>query len=138
MTKTHRITEAQFKAFLRAAKETEGEYSLGYQIGLRRHYHGEAFNVPGASPDAYRALDSERGEGYRDGEAGKRPRGTHPNLGNDHARRETETATDILTLRAKPSDKERWIIAACQERLTLSQWVIKHLNSAAPGEPEPE
>lgn len=132
------MTENRFCAYMQAARAIDGDYGLGYLIGLRHHYHGEAFQVPDTDPDTYRALDNEHGEGFRDGESGKPPRGAHPNLGNDNARSTTETATAILTLRAQPSDKERWIIAACQERLTLSQWVVKHLNNAASGEPDPQ
>lgn len=47
----------------------EQEYWAGYQRGVRRRHHGEAFGTE-AEHLQWNALDDSRGQGYRDGHTG--------------------------------------------------------------------
>ncbi len=73
------MNESQFNTYMqRALLLIEGDYSAGYQRGLRRHYHGEAFGTATEHDKFMRlGLDgdyrTEMGRGYRDGFSGKPP-----------------------------------------------------------------
>lgn len=77
------MNESEFKALARHARRLSGDYATGYQRGLRRHYHGEAFGTEELHALWSRmGLDGdyreELGRGYRDGCDGKIP---EPKLG---------------------------------------------------------
>jgi len=118
----------KFEAYLKAAKAIDGDYSTGYQQGLRRHYHGEQFALP-TSIEVLQERDDERGEGFRDGYSGKPPRGFHGGLGNANAAGEVELDS-WLQVRVNGSAKAGWVKKAQAEGLKLSAWVIKTLNQA--------
>ena len=72
------MNEATFQTLARRAKLLAGDYGAGYQRGLRRAHHGEAFGT--AEEHAVWSqlgLDGdpreELGRGYRDGLAGVDP-----------------------------------------------------------------
>lgn len=126
------MNEQKFKTFMAAANTVEGDYSTGYQRGLRRHYHGENFGTE-AEHDKWSGLDGHRqdlGDGYRDGAAGKPPRGFHGNLGNLNAAGELP-ADSQLQVRLNSQVKARYVKQAQREGLKLSQWVLKTLDAAA-------
>ena len=62
---------------MRNLDSDNSEYWIGYQRGLRRVYHGENFGTPAEhklwleSVDSDDTLRKQRGQGYRDGLAGK-------------------------------------------------------------------
>lgn len=69
---------ATFQALARRAKLLGGDYGAGYQRGLRRAHHGEAFGTADEHALWSRlGLDgdirTELGRGYRDGLAGADP-----------------------------------------------------------------
>lgn len=72
------MDEGQFKALMGRARILSSDYGAGYQTGLRRHYHGNAFGTPA---EHKRRLGMglngdprvEEGRGYRDGFAGRDP-----------------------------------------------------------------
>ena len=78
-----KLSEADFQHEMARAKTFQGlehdraEYWIGYQRGLRRAFHGEAFGtmqehtlwLEAASSDD--AMRRQRGQGYRDGLRGK-------------------------------------------------------------------
>ena len=77
------MTATQFRRLL-AEGETlrstcRGDYGAGYVRGLRRCYHGENFGTAEehalllAAVESEDASRAERGRGYRDGLAGRRP-----------------------------------------------------------------
>ena len=73
------MTEQEFQRLMRLAKLAPGDYSAGYQRGLRRLYHGENFGTA-AEHEKWLALGlddprADQGNGYRDGFAGKWPAG---------------------------------------------------------------
>lgn len=125
------MNERKFSTYLSAAETIGGDYLAGYRQGLRRHYHGERFQVSG-SMDAWLALDDDRGEGFRDGLEGRPPRGFHANLGNLNAQGELP-ADSQLQIRVNSQVKARWVKQAQREGLKLSQWVHKTLDAACNG-----
>lgn len=73
------MKESIFKAYIEAAKAAQGEYSIGYQHGIRAHHHGDTFQAPADLAD----LQGPKGDGYRDGVEGL----PYPTLaGEDFAR----------------------------------------------------
>lgn len=116
----------KFKKYLSCAKSTDGDYSIGYQKGLRRHFHGEKFGNE-SDHNAWMALDDHRGRGYRDGIAGNPPEFLHGNVGNKNASKEAKNDTH-LHLRVNSEDKAAWVKAADGK---LAPWVIDTLNRAA-------
>lgn len=127
------MNERKFQAYMDAAKAIEGDYSVGYRRGLRRYHHGEQFGT-GAEHQQWMTLGlggdhrTERGDGYRDGAAGKPPRGTHAGVGNDNAARD-EPADTWLQVRLNARQKARYVKQAQQEGLKLSAWVLRHLDA---------
>lgn len=72
------MDEAQFQSLARRARLLKSDYGVGYQRGLRRHFHGERFGTAEEHATWSRlGLDgdprTELGRGYRDGLAGKEP-----------------------------------------------------------------
>lgn len=51
-------------------------------------------------------------------------------LGNTNAQRGTEAATSYIHARCTPKDKANWVHAAQNEKLKLTEWIVKTLNSA--------
>lgn len=87
------MTSAEFARLLSDAKLVGGDYYAGYQRGLRRRFHGEAFGsaaehekwmriglVDGLGMSSKQAVyehsRAELGRGYRDGFEGRAP--CHP------------------------------------------------------------
>ncbi len=73
----------EFKNYLSRARIIGGDYAAGYQRGLRRHHYGEKYGEPEQHETWMRlGLDGDartgEGAGYRDGLAGKPPRGLGP------------------------------------------------------------
>lgn len=122
------MTEEKFKAYMLAAREVGGEYRAGYETGLRAHHHGEQFQVTGGI-DAWMQYGGERSEGFRQGYAGKPPKGFHGNIGNLNARSELP-ADAQLQVRLNSQVKARYVKQAQRESLKLSEWVIKTLDAA--------
>lgn len=50
--------------------------------------------------------------------------------GNTNAQRGTEAATSYIHARCTPQDKAEWVRAAQAEKLKLTEWIVKTLNSA--------
>ena len=132
------MKEGQFKAYLLAADALGGDYADGYRRGLRRFRHGEQFS----SEEEHRrwsaaGLDGDGridlGDGYREGAAGKPPRGMHGNLGNLNAQG-VLPADSQLQVRVNSQVKARWVKQAQREGLKLSQWVHKTLDKACNGD----
>ena len=126
------MNESKFKTYMEAARSLGGDYSSGYQRGLRRHYHGEDFGTE-AEHQKWLTLDDYRqelGDGYRDGFAGNPPRGMHGNTGNQHAVK-SQTLDSAINLRCSASDKAGWVKQAQAEGMKLGPWVMKTLNAAS-------
>jgi len=74
------LNEQEFERLMRLGKLVGGDYSAGYQRGIRRLYHGDKFGTP-EEHEKWQLLGMlgdprvELGEGYRDGFAGLPPRG---------------------------------------------------------------
>lgn len=66
------MTEDRFQALMRRAKVLRSDYGAGYQTGLRKNFHGEAFGDP-SELAAIVARQDERARGYQDGLAGADP-----------------------------------------------------------------
>lgn len=72
------MNEHEFKRLMSMAKLIPGDYSAGYQRGLRRHYHGDKFGTD-AEHNLWLKMGidgdhrTELGKGYRDGLAGREP-----------------------------------------------------------------
>lgn len=66
------MDEKQFQSLAHLMRAIPGEYSAGYQSGIRRHYYGERFGKPEEHEAKLRKTD-EFGQGYRDGFEGKLP-----------------------------------------------------------------
>lgn len=125
------MQESKFKSFMAAAKTIDGKYSEGYCGGLRRHYHGEQFGTDTEHSQWMNLKDhrQELGDGYRDGFAGKPPRGFHGNLGNLNAAG-VLPADSQLQVRVRSEIKQGYASQAKLEGVTLSSWVLKTLNDA--------
>lgn len=133
------MTDRQFSTYMAAAHLLGGDYSTGYQRGLRRYHHGAGFGTL-AEHLAWSSLGqdddqrTEMGDGYRDGVAGKPPRGTHHNVGNRHGAKDNP-ADRNLNIRCLPGELAHWTKAAqMQHGRTRSDWIRDTLNRAATGE----
>ena len=51
--------------------------------------------------------------------------------GNTNAQRGTEAATSYIHARCTPQDKAGWVKSAQAEKLKLTEWIVKTLNSGA-------
>lgn len=125
------MNESKYKAHMAAAKALCGDYSDGYRRGIRRHYHGEQFGT-NAEHEQWMGLkdhQQELGDGYRDGFAGKPPRGFHGNLGNLNAQGELP-ADSSIQFRVNSQVKASYVEQAQREGLKLSAWIIKSLEAA--------
>lgn len=72
------VDEKTFKRYMQAVKGLPDDYAVGYQKGLRRHYHGEAFGTESEHQQWLNlGLDGDhrvdQGAGYRAGFAGEPP-----------------------------------------------------------------
>ena len=126
------MQESQFKSFMAAAKAIAGEYADGYRRGIRRHYHGHQFGSP-AEHEQWVNLSGSRqelGDGYRDGFAGKPPRGFHGNLGNLNAQGDLP-ADSSIQFRVNSQVKASYVKQAQREGMKLSAWIIKTLDAEA-------
>lgn len=124
------MNDQKFKAYMEAARTLGGDYSAGYQRGLRRHHHGENFGTA-AEHERWLAMDGhrqEQGDGYRDGFAGLPPRGMHGNAGNRNAAHEV-TPDSHLHIRVPSSKKAAYVKAAQASGMKLSEWVISRLDA---------
>jgi len=118
------MNEAGFQTLARRAKLLAGDYGAGYQRGLRRHYHGEAFGTAdehtkwsGLGEDGdHRA---ELGRGYRDGLAGRDP---EPLMGRPPLP-EGEGRTARVEWRTTPDRKEKAARLADAAGQSLSAWL---------------
>lgn len=125
------MNDQKFKAYMEAARTLGGYYAAGYQRGLRRLYHGEAFGTE-ADHQKWLAMDGhrqEQGDGYRDGFAGSPPRGFHGNTGRRNAAHDV-TPDSHLHIRVPSSKKAAYVKAAQADGVKLSEWVISRLDAA--------
>lgn len=128
------VNERKFKSYIEAALALGGDYATGYQRGLHRHHHGDAFGTQ-LEHDLWLSLGTdgdtwhETGDGYRDGYAGRPPRGMHGNLGNQNAAK--GEADSHLHIRVPSSKKAAYVKAAQASGMNLSEWVIDRLDDAA-------
>jgi hypothetical protein len=79
------MTESEFNALECHARSLSGDYAVGYQRGLQRHYHGESFGTAEQHALWSRTATGdarEFGRGYRDGCEGKIP---NPKIGRPAA-----------------------------------------------------
>lgn len=125
------MNQEQFKAWMQAAKIIGGDYQAGYCRGLRRYYHGERFDTLAEHEQwlnfsGYRQL---MGDGYRDGFAGKPPKGMHGNVGNQHAAK-LEKLEAAINLRVPADLKAHCVAKAHKSGLKLSAWIQKVLQKA--------
>lgn len=125
------MQESKFKSFMAAAQALVDEYGQGYTRGVRRHYHGEQFGTDTEHLQWMNLKDhrQELGDGYRDGFAGKPPRGFHGNLGNLNAAG-VLPADSQLQVRINSQIKASYVKQAQRENLKLSEWVLKTLSAA--------
>ena len=125
-----KITRRKFEAYMQFAESVGDDYCNGYRKGLRGNFHG----VDDASKhDAWLVLDGRRqdmGDGYRDGFAGKPPRGMHGNAGNKNAAADVDLDSH-LNQRVNSREKAGWVKQAQREGMKLSEWVRKTLNDAS-------
>ena len=75
------MNQQQFTRLMTQARAVPGDYSTGYQRGLRRHFHGEQFGTDEehklwSSMGLHGDHRHELGRGYRDGITGVSPRGS--------------------------------------------------------------
>ena len=83
------MDEHEFTRFMTRVRQIGGDYAIGYQRGLRRHYHGESFGTE-KEHDRWLCLglDGDRrvemGCGYRDGFAGIPPVSVENSRGASH------------------------------------------------------
>lgn len=128
------MNSQKFKTYMAAARAMSGDYAAGYQRGLRRCYHGENFGTTDSNltHDQWMAMDGHRqelGDGYRDGFAGRPPRRTHGNTGNQNASKGHDTH---LNIRVPAESKAGWVkVAQSVPGRTLTEWVIEALDRAA-------
>lgn len=121
------VNEHLFQEYMKAVRHMaaasvlSSDYSNGYQRGLRRLHHGSAF---GTEDDHKRwhAATGERGQGYRDGLAGKPPAGYHPQESQPVSHIHIEVPRSLKALCVKAAQKdgvnlEAWLIATLQEKL---------------------
>ena len=125
------MDEQKFQAFMMAVELIGGDYQNGYRLGLRRYYHGERF---GTSEEHEKCLNlsgycQQMGDGYRDGFAGKPPKGMHGNLGNSNAFKENK-AGSAINIRVPTDLKAHCVAKAKKQGLTLSVWLQKILQDA--------
>lgn len=119
------MDEKKFISYMSAAELIGGRYGRGYKAGLRRFFHTD-LEPDNIDLDDRRRNDSGlTGQGFRDGEAGLPPRGTHGNAGNQNASKERDAK---LHIGCSSSDKAHWVKAAQSEGLKLGSWVIRTLN----------
>ena len=127
------MDKQKFTAYMEAASTLSGDYKAGYWRGLRRHYHGPDFDRVGEHKK-WMTLDGhrqEQGDGYRDGFAGKPPRGFHGNIGNQNAAGAEKTGGN-LNIRTEGDELALWTKAAQMEPgRTRSDWVRATLNRVA-------
>lgn len=123
------MNQTKFNAFIKAAESINSDYASGYRRGLNRFKHGDNFGTE-QEHETWQALGlngdprAELGEGYRDGVAGKAPRGFHANLGNMNAKGELNLDTQIQ-MRANTQVKAAFVKAAKKENMKLGPWMIK-------------
>lgn len=129
------MQEGKFKSFMAASQVLGGEYGDGYRRGIRRYYHGDQFGTDAEHAQWMGLKDhqQELGDGYRDGFAGKPPRGFHGNLGNLNAAG-VLPADSQLQVRVNSQVKASYVKQAQRENLKLSEWVLKSLSAAVDNE----
>ena len=125
------MNQEQFKAWLQAAEIIGGDYLYGYRRGLRRHYHGERFGTQEEHEQWLNLSGHQQtmGDAYRDGFAGKPPKGMHGNVGNQHAAK-LEKSEAAINLRVPANLKTHCVAKANKQGLTLSAWIQKVLQEA--------
>ncbi len=123
------MNQKKFETLMAAAESVGGDYAKGYQRGLRRHHHGESFGTKEEHKQWLSLSDhrQELGDGYRDGFAGKPPRGFHGNIGNLNAQGDLP-ANSTLQMRLNSQLKSSYVKQAQKEGLKLTEWVLKTLN----------
>lgn len=112
-----------FDAQIRFAKEQGGDYSIAYQDGLRKAYHGDSYVT------RYHVCEADdRADGFADGIFGKAHRDAPKNLGNQNAIKD-DGATSRINLRVTPEQKSLFVKKAHKDGKTLSQWILDKLAS---------
>jgi len=109
---------------MRFAKTISGDYSIGYQNGLRAAYHGEVFQ---GGLEKLLRLKGDRGDGFRDAYKGKRHKDAPPKLGGSNAQMGDEPRDETLRLRVTKAEKSKWDKTAHPE--VLSGFVRSTLNA---------
>ena len=112
------MNQHQFKAWMQAAKIIGGDYAKNYCLGLHHHYHGKFIRTA-----------KKHGEGYREGFAGKPPKGMHGNIGNQHAAKQNKSEASI-NLRVPADLKAHCVAKANKQGLNLSSWIQNVLQEA--------
>lgn len=110
--------EQLFKSYAAEAKIIGGDYAAGYMMGLRRHYHGEAFALPAPVETL---MDTQRfGEsaaGFADGLAGRAPM--------------LPGKMGVVHFDVPQRQKAAWVRAAQRADSKLIPWIMARLDEAA-------
>lgn len=67
-----KMDNATFIAYNKTARTIEGEYGLGYRMGLLKKFFGDSYHLP-KNIETLLKRENERGEGLRHGLAGIPP-----------------------------------------------------------------
>jgi len=122
------LTEKQYKTFMEHLRTvTADDYISGYRRGLRRHFHGENFGTADEH-QMWSEFSDERGEGYRDGFAGKPPPGVHRNTGNRHAAKDVQHDS-VIYIRCTREQKNAFSSTAQAEGKKLSAWALELMEA---------
>jgi hypothetical protein len=111
-----------FEAMIRFAKEQGDDYSMGYQRGLRRAFHGDSLFVQGGH-EKWLCLDDERGEGYRDGFSGKNHKDSHGLTGRPSNAKKDNPKQGAVQLRVDMDKKSAWVRYARSNGMSLSKFL---------------
>lgn len=125
-----------FEAMLRFAKEQSDVYSIGYQYGLRRAFHGDSFSVQGGH-EKWMSLDGDRGEGYRDGFAGEAHKDANGLIGNKNAKKDNPKQ-GLIQMRVDIDKKSKWVKHAKLRSLTLTQFLETAADSFLEKQQQPQ
>lgn len=110
--------EQLFKRYAAEAKIIGGDYAAGYMMGLRRHYHGDRFELPAPVEtllDAQRF--GERAAGFADGLAGRAP--------------VLPGKMGVVHFDVPQRQKSAWVRAAQRADSKLIPWIMARLDEAA-------
>lgn len=100
-----------------AGSDGGADYAAGYRLGLRRHHHGERFQLPLPTEQlGDTGRFGQQAVGFCDGLAGRAPA--------------LPGETSPVHFEVARRKKAAWVAAAQRADMKLVPWIIQHLDAA--------